>query len=139
MAEAHKLKIDYFIIRYYELIDYAINQRDKSCLRELLEIFDEKAIYNRAGQILNGKSEIQKFYLTSGAEGRFDMRGIHKVTLFEHTPSNTIITRGTFTKNSGQEISFADFWELKNSEQANCPVTYRETYLAAGSNLICGE
>ena len=131
---------------YYRLIDEATkaysefgNSTDDvpTVMEEMLALFADSAVYNRAGQLLEGKEAIRKFYTSPAPEGRVGLEGKHSIKNLVSVDSSTVLVRGEFTKVNDEIIPFMDVWKFNLGARTNLlSVVFRETYLLKGSETI---
>ena len=108
-------------------------------MEEMLAFFADPAVYDRAGQILEGSDAIREFYTSAGPQGRVGLEGEHSTKDQVMADSSTVFVRGEFTKANGEVIPFMDVWEFEETANEDEPlVRFRETYLKKGSDEILG-
>lgn len=113
---------DSIIRKYYHLVD-------ARKFEEMLNLFSNKAIYNRAGKTIRGMNQLKKFYNTDRK-----LKGKHTLNNLITKGNKTIVT-GTFKGTNGKKqrinVDFADLFEIKRNL-----ITKRQTYISSNSKLI---
>ncbi len=95
----------------------------------MLNLFDNKAIYNRSGKSIRGIKQLSKFYKTERK-----LKGKHTIkNLIEK--GNKVVATGTFKGTNGRKqkinVDFADLFEIKRNL-----IIKRHTYISEGHKLI---
>ena len=113
---------DSLIRKYYRLVD-------AGKFEEMLTLFENRAVYNRAGKTIRGMAQLKKFY---NIERK--LKGKHTLNNLTTKGNRTIATgtfRGTNGKNQRIKVDFADLFEIKRNL-----ITKRHTYISNNSQLI---
>ncbi len=110
---------------YYRRVD----QQD---LDWIIELFDDAAVYRRAGTTYEGASSIANFFRNERL-----IRGVHTLRAVMPDKSGSVVTAvGNFSgvgeRGDPRDVDFVDLWTFQGAGR----VIRRETFLALGSEYV---
>lgn len=98
----------------------------------IVDLFEQEAVYRRAGEAYEGISAIANFFRNERL-----IRGVHTVRAVIPDQTGQIVTAvgnfcGVGKLGDPRNVDFVDLWTFKRSGL----VSQRETYLAIGSDYV---
>ncbi len=105
-----------------EIVENYYRDIDARDLEKVYQLFDEQIIYNRAGKVIRGISELKDFYETDRKlVGRHEIKRIIG-------DGSVVISEGSFIGTNGRDeeidIKFCDVFDIENGK-----IKERTTYI----------
>ncbi|MCB0322014.1 MAG: nuclear transport factor 2 family protein [Bdellovibrionales bacterium] len=112
-----------YVLRYYQLVD-------AGALNDLLALFDKNIVYERGGDRIEGRQELERFY-----RAKRKLKGRHSIERVA-TIGDTVVVEGAFhgvyAEQIPKKVRFADFFTFG----PEMTILLRRTYLMLGADQL---